>query len=98
MLGVNTLDDWLAKPLVVVLAKTTGCGVCEDVKEQLQELAILHPQIPFLTIDLMQNPKFRGEYLVFTAPTIIIFSRGKEIARESRFINFERINQIIRNN
>ncbi len=40
-------------------------------------------------------PEVSGEFLVFTVPTILVFYDGKEIIRQSRFIQFEKLNEDI---
>jgi hypothetical protein len=37
---------------------------------------------------------FQGQQLVFTVPTILVFSYEKEILRESRFIDFSKLSRL----
>lgn len=46
-------------------------------------------------IDSDQNKEIIGQYLVFAVPTILIFHESKEVLRESRFIDFQRIKRLL---
>jgi len=54
-----------------------------------------YPQIPLYQLYLEDILEFQGQQLIFTVPTIVIFSGGKEILRESRFIDFEKIDRLL---
>ncbi|MDY0278677.1 MAG: hypothetical protein RBQ97_11405, partial [Acholeplasma sp.] len=53
-----------------------------------------YPSIPSYQLYLEDVELFQGQHLVFTVPTIIVFSESKEILRESRFIDFEKIQRL----
>jgi len=53
-----------------------------------------YPSIPAFEIYLEDVELFQGQHLVFTVPTIIVFSNEKEILRESRFIDFSKIERL----
>lgn len=40
--------------------------------------------IEFLYVDVHLHPVLKGQYLVFTVPTLILFREGKELKRYSR--------------
>jgi hypothetical protein len=85
----------LQAPLVVVLAKTEACSVCKPVLARLTPLLEAYPDIPAYVIDVEQVEAFRGQHLVFTVPTVLIFESGKEILRESRFVDFGKIQRLL---
>jgi len=45
-----------------------------------------YPKVKSIKIDIDESPSLCAEFLVFIAPTILIFAQGKETLRESRFI------------
>lgn len=53
-----------------------------------------YKSIPHYQVYLEEIPLFQGQHLVFTVPTILVFSEGKEILRESRFIDFNKIQRL----
>ncbi|PYZ92345.1 hypothetical protein CR194_16050 [Salipaludibacillus keqinensis] len=80
---------------VALLIKSKGCSVCVAVEEQLKQGAIKHNEVHVLQVSLEQVPEISGEYLVLTAPTLILFIGGKEQWRGSRFIAYNELNQMI---
>lgn len=76
------------------------CSVCHDdlfkAEELINKLDIVGYQVDFIDV-----PEVRGQFQVFTAPTIILFFKGKEYHRQARIIDFNeleyRIKQIIDN-
>jgi len=82
------------KELIILIAKTKGCVVCKPITNKLMEFMQQYPSIPMYQVYLEDVSLFQGQHLVFTVPTILVFSEGKEILRESRFINFEKIQRL----
>jgi hypothetical protein len=62
--------------------------------EKLKVFMNDYPSIPAYELYLEDVEMFQGQQLVFTVPTILVFSEGKEILRESRFIDFEKIKRL----
>jgi len=79
----------------IIIAKTQGCNVCFPVTVRLKEMMNDYPTIPLFEVYIEDVPEFRGQNLVFTVPTIIVFFEGKEIHRESRFIDWERLDLLL---
>ena len=81
----------------IILAKSHGCGVCDIAKVQLGTVLSKYSlELNEVYIDDM--PEFRGKHLVFTVPTVLIFSKNREILRESRFLNLNKIEHTIKLN
>lgn len=91
----ESFQSALSAPLIVVIAKTEHCTVCKPVHARLTDLMKRFPDIPSYQIDVEHVEAFRGQHLVFTVPTILIFEAGKEILRESRFVDFGRIERLL---
>lgn len=81
--------------LAVVLIKTSGCSVCDAVEQQLADGAVHDPGVQTALLKLEDVPEFSGEYLVFSAPTVLLFIDGKEYWRGSRFVRFDEMNRMI---
>lgn len=88
-------EQAVAKSIAVVIAKTTDCAVCRPIGKRLESIMLDYPTIPFYEIDIQTVDFFRGQHLVFTVPTILIFSEGHEILRESRFIDFAKVTRLL---
>lgn len=72
----------------LLFIKTVQCGVCDAVLTQTEDVLKHFPNIRTILVSLEETPQVSGEYLVFTAPTLIMFLKGKEMFRESRFVVF----------
>jgi thiol-disulfide isomerase/thioredoxin len=90
----EAFEDIIKEELVVVIAKTKTCNVCRPLTEKLKHFMEDYPSIPAYQLYLEDVEIFQGQHLVFTVPTIIVFSQGKEILRESRFIDFGKIERL----
>jgi len=89
--SIDQLKNALQATASVVIAKTQGCSVCLPVTMRLYEIMESYPSIPVFELYIEDVPEFRGQYLVFTVPTIILFYEGREILRESRFIDWHNL-------
>ncbi len=85
----------LANETFLVTAKTRNCSVCRAVSHQLSEILKEDTKISVYELYLEDIPLFQGQFLVFTVPTIMMFYEGKEILRESRFIDYMKIERIL---
>lgn len=79
---------------VILYFSTPECGVCLSVYPQLMRL-LEEDDIEVIKIDASEFPEVAGQHLVFTAPTILVYFEGKEVLRESRFIDFKRIRRLL---
>ncbi|WP_416826634.1 thioredoxin family protein [Ectobacillus polymachus] len=74
--------------LCLLYIKTAQCSVCDAVLAQTENMLQRFPKVKSILVSLEETPRVSGEYLVFTAPTLIVFFKGKEMLRESRFVVF----------
>lgn len=94
---IESYDDFLEiikGDMTVIIAKTKTCVVCKPLSEKLRIFMIDYPTIPSYQLYLEDVEMFQGQQLVFTVPTIIVYSNGKEILRESRFIDFDKLKRL----
>lgn len=79
----------------MIIAKSHACGACQTItnvlEQNIKNLDAIEKHIVFID-DL---DEFRGEYLIFSVPTVLIFSNGKELLRESRYIDYAKITRLI---
>ena len=97
MLKINNYDEFLdiiKADISLVIAKTKMCVVCKPMSEKLNMFMKDYANIPAYEVYLEDVELFQGQQLVFTVPTILVFSQGKEILRESRFIDFDKIKRL----
>ena len=87
-------ENIVNQDLVVIIAKTKTCAVCKPLTDKLTVFMEKYPQIPTYQIYLEDIQIFSGQHLVFTVPTVLVFSHKQEILRESRFIDFDKIERL----
>lgn len=63
---------------------------------KLVELADTY-KIKIALIDIDKQPLIRGQYEVFSAPTLLIIREKREVLRESKFIDFENVKRLLAN-
>lgn len=91
----SEVDKILNEEFVMIIAKTHTCGACQTVLSTLEQNVPNLSSISLYTIYIDDIDKFRGEHLIFSVPTVLVFSNGKELLRESRYINYDKINRLI---
>ena len=91
----NDIEKIMKKELVMVIAKTHTCSSCQTIANILEHNLENFDKIEKYNIYVDDIDKFRGEYLIFSVPTILIFNNGKEILRESRYMNYAKIDRLI---
>ncbi|MFW5794104.1 MAG: thioredoxin family protein [Bacillota bacterium] len=89
-------EEIIKDELVVVIAKTKHCNVCKPLTDKLNNFMDDYPNIPAYQLYLEDVEIFQGQHLVFTVPTILVFSESKEILRESRYIDFKKIERLFK--
>lgn len=89
------INKTINKDLVMIIAKTHTCSSCQSINQMLANNLKNFYEIETYNIYVDDHDKFRGEYLIFSVPTILIFNKGKEILRESRYINYAKIDRLI---
>lgn len=97
MNAIQTYEEFqeiIKGDITVVIAKTKTCRVCAPLTEKLKEFMVDYPSIPSYQLYLEDIELFQGQHLVFTVPTVLVFSESKEILRESRFIDFSKLERL----
>lgn len=79
----------------MIVAKSHSCSSCKMVNSMLDHNVSNIDQIERYNIYIDDIDQFRGEFLIFSVPTIVIFSKGKELLRESRYINYDKVTRLI---
>ncbi|WP_273320480.1 thioredoxin family protein [Vallitalea guaymasensis] len=89
---VNEIDNFIANnEICILLISSSQCGVCISVESKLDELAEEIGNINVSKVKIDTVPEISGKFLVFTVPTILVFYKGKEVIRQSRFIQFNKL-------
>lgn len=89
------VDEVINKELVMIIAKTNTCSACQTITKILENNLKHYHEIEKYSIYVDKVDKFRGEHLIFSVPTVLIFNKGKEILRESKYLNYAKIDRLI---
>lgn len=88
----NTIKD-TKKPFILYFW-SEDCGVCNSMGITLEETKE-NIDIPIYKINIKEDNKISAQNLVFTVPTILVFYDGKEVLRESRYIDFNNVKKVL---
>lgn len=82
-------------PNLLVYFSFPGCSVCHALRPKIEKLLESFAHVEFLYVNTHETPEVSGQYLVFTVPTIILFSRGAEQKRWSRVFGVDDVEQTL---
>ncbi|MFA8438042.1 thioredoxin family protein [Pueribacillus sp. YX66] len=84
---LNEIKEIIAKHKITLLfISQPNCSVCHALLPQVELLLKKFPNIQSLHIDSEKTPEIIGEYLIFSAPVVIVLVDGKEMIRKARFV------------
>ncbi|GKV57572.1 hypothetical protein NCCP2222_35190 [Sporosarcina sp. NCCP-2222] len=78
------------EPQLLLFVKTDHCSVCEGLYPQVEALADRFP-FPFYQVNAARVPELAGQLSLFTAPVVLLYHHGKEIARFARFVQMDQL-------
>lgn len=87
-------EELSAAPRMILQFSSPSCSVCHAVLPRIQEIGRNYGW-PVVDIDVGERPSIAAQRLIFTVPTVLVLDHGKELLRESRFIDFDRIERIL---
>ena len=93
--SIQEIEHVLNQDFVMVIAKSHTCSACKTILDMMKRSVPNLDQIDIYNIYVDDNDEFRGKHLIFSVPTVLIFSNGKELLRESRYINYDKITRLI---
>lgn len=91
----SDIEKAIQSEFVMILAKSHTCTACKSILDVLGHNVPNLDKIPIKNIYIDDMDKFRGDHLIFSVPTVLIFSEGKELLRESRYIKYDKITRLI---
>lgn len=79
---------------VILYFSTPNCGVCEIM---LPKMLVALQDLPYdvIEINASDSAEIAGQHRVFTAPTVLVYYEGREVLRESRFIDIDKISHLL---
>jgi thiol-disulfide isomerase/thioredoxin len=92
---MSQLDEELSKPMTLVVTKTHTCSVCQTIIPYIKERVSSFEKLNVIELYIDDHDELKGKFMIFTVPTVMLYHEGKEMLRESRFINTDKINRLI---
>lgn len=81
---------------VLLYLRGSSCALCDAMYEKtIDELE--GSTITMYVADIKDHPALRGQFLVFSNPTLLCLKEGKEIHRESGYFDFDRLKKVVNN-
>jgi predicted thioredoxin/glutaredoxin len=93
--NMKEANQIIKKDFVMVIAKSHTCTICNTILNTLEQNIPNLKDIEIHNIYIDDVDEFRGQHTIFSVPTVLIFSQGKELLRESRYINYAKIQRLI---
>ena len=87
---LNEYQELLQKHSIVIgYFSTETCNVCKVLRPQVRQICEQFDIVHFEYVNIEKAPELRGQYLVFSVPTIIIFVEGWEHKRLNRYMSLQ---------
>ena len=84
-----------ANEVVLLFVQAPDCGLCAAMMDRTRKIVKEFTHIVALTANVLEVPQMVGTFLVKSAPTILLFYRGKEYFRSGTFIDFDALEKRI---
>jgi len=86
-LNARTFDSFISRGNSVVDFWAEWCGPCKLLSPIIDEVAKeLNGKVKFGKVNIEEMRELTGKFEVMSLPTLIFFKNGKEVERESRFM------------
>lgn len=76
--------------IVLIYAKSNSCAVCNVLLPRVEEV-VNRSNISSAMVLIDDIPEFSGQFTVYAVPTVLIFVSGKEVFRQSQFLQVKEI-------
>jgi|FLOH01.1.fsa_nt_gi thioredoxin 1 len=81
--------------LTLIYFSTQTCNVCKVLKPQIKALIDAYPPWRFVYIDGQDSSTVAAQNMVFSAPALILYVEGKEVARFGRHFGLHELEDIL---
>lgn len=92
MNDILSFADWqqqaAEREALLLFVKTAHCSVCDGLLPQVAALEGKY-SFPFLKVNVSAVPEMAGQLSLFTAPVVLLYREGRELARFARFVPME---------
>lgn len=94
MIQIESYEKWLTlsekQDQLLLFVKTDNCSVCDGLFPQVAALKADY-SFPFYMVNVANVPEIAGQLSLFTAPVVLLFTKGKEYIRFARFVQLDEL-------
>ena len=81
--------------LCLLYIQAPDCGLCSIMLDKIDAVVQHFDNLRSARVELLVVPEVAGEFLVATAPTVLIFAHGKEVYRAGTFIDTMELERVL---
>ncbi len=94
--SLNEIDEVIKSNYYVLLfVGDSACSTSRALDNKIDDFSQKFPKVKVLYTVLEALPALASQFMVFVAPAIILFVDGKEVYREGRFVEFDKLEKYI---
>lgn len=85
---INRLKEFVEEnKLCLLYIQAPDCGLCSIMLDKIEAVTQHFDNLHSARVELLVLPEVAGEFLVATAPTVLLFANNKEVYRAGTFID-----------
>lgn len=93
---INRLKEFVAgSKLCLLYIQAPDCGLCSIMLDKIEAVAQRFDKVRSARVELHVVPEVAGEFLVATAPTVLVFAHGREVYRAGTFIDTMELERVL---
>lgn len=93
---INRLKEFVAdNKFCLLYIQAPDCGLCSIMLDKIDAVVQRFDELSAARVELLAVLEVAGEFLVATAPTVLVFANGKEIYRAGTFIDTLELERIL---
>ena len=83
------------EPFCLLYIQTPDCGLCSIMLDKVEAVSQQFDNLHSASVELLVVPEVAGEFLVATAPTVLLFAHSKEVYRAGTFIDTMELERVL---
>ncbi len=93
---INRLKAFVEEnKLCLLYIQAPDCGLCSIMLDKIESVTRRFEKLRPARVELLVVPEVAGEFLVATAPTVLLFAHGKEVYRAGTFIDTMELERVL---
>lgn len=89
-------NNYINEDKVLVDFYATWCGPCKLISPIIEEVSKENENIKVIKIDVDKFPELSRKYGIMSIPTLIVFSKGKEVKKHIGYLEKEGIEDLLK--